>query len=118
MTQNAALQSLWTGTCTVFVREKQQNNTNKRMEFSESPLHENIACRLSFQTVSAAKESQNAAQVGQVIKLFLSPEYSIPPGSKITVTQNGQTNDYQNSGQPAVYSNHQEIVLDLFRGWA
>lgn len=118
VTQKAALQSLWKGTCTVFVRQGQQNPVNKRTEFVEVSLHENIPCRLSFQTISSTKESQNAARAEQVIKLFLGTEYNIPPGSKIVVAQNGQTNEYQNSGQPAVYSNHQEIVLDLFRGWA
>ena len=50
----------------------------------------------------------------QTIKLFISPLVNVPPGSKITVTQNNQTQVYKSSGQPAVYTNHQEIELELF----
>jgi len=42
----------------------------------------------------------------------------IPEGSKITVTQNGVTHDYERSGKPAVYSCHQEVPLELFKEWA
>ena len=50
----------------------------------------------------------------QTIKLFISPLVNVPAGSKITVTQNNQIQVYKASGQPAVYTNHQEIELELF----
>ena len=51
-------------------------------------------------------------------KLFISPEVEIKPGSKIVVTQNGVTTEFSNSGKPAIYTNHQEIMLKLFEDYA
>ena len=42
----------------------------------------------------------------------------IPEGSKITVTQNGVTCDYEQSGKAAVFTYHKEVPLELFREWA
>lgn len=52
------------------------------------------------------------------VTLYIDPSVDIPEGSKVTVTQNGVTRDYEQSGTPAVYSTHKEIPLELFRGWA
>lgn len=46
------------------------------------------------------------------------PDVVIKAGSKIIVTQHGRTTEYSNSGVPAVYPTHQEIMLTLFNGWA
>lgn len=51
-------------------------------------------------------------------KLFISPDVAIKAGSKIIVTQHGRTTEYSNSGVPAVYPTHQEIMLTLFNGGA
>ena len=56
--------------------------------------------------------------MAQSVTLYIDPSVDIPEGSKITVTQNGVTRDYERSGRPAVYSCHQEIPLELFKGWA
>ena len=45
-------------------------------------------------------------------------ELDIPAGSKIVVTQEGRTNEYQKSGEPAVYSFHQEVMLVPFERYA
>ena len=42
----------------------------------------------------------------------------IKGGSKIVVTQNGRTQIFSSSGEAAVYPTHQEIILELFKGWA
>lgn len=52
------------------------------------------------------------------LRLFLAPEIKVAPGSKITITQNGVVGEYKNSGVPAMYDTHQEIMLELFKGWA
>ena len=46
------------------------------------------------------------------------PEVYVPPGSVIEVTQNGITRKYKHSGISAVYTNHQEIVLEAYKGSA
>ena len=79
---------------------------------------ENQPCKLSFKKLTAASQTETAAAVSQVIKLFLAPEINVKAGSKLVVTQNGVTGKYSASGIPAVYSTHQEIVLELWEGWA
>ena len=70
--------------------------------------------RLEFATCVC--DSVDAAL--QATKLFISPDITIKPGSKITVTQTGVTTEYTGSGVPAVYPTHQEIMLELFESWA
>lgn len=77
-----------------------------------------IPCHLSIESKTAAAQSASAASVAQTTKLFTQPEVTINPGSKITVTQAGVTKAFKCSGIPAVYTSHQEIVLDVFDGWA
>lgn len=113
-----ALESLWKGTCTVWIREEIQNPVNKRTEFGEAAVYEDQPCKLSIETITTTNENNNAASVTQKVKLFIAPEVNIPAGSKITVTQNGKTADYEKSGEPGIYTNHQEISLDLFKGWS
>ena len=117
-----ALRSLWSGTCTVIVRQGVQNQLNKRMEFTEKVIYQNVPCKLSFKllykTLLSTGEDSKVAPVKQVAKLFIAADLAIPPGSKITVTQNGKTVDYEKSGQPSFYTNHQEVPLELFKGWA
>lgn len=74
---------------------------------------ENQPCKLSFETVKAAVQTETAAMISQAAKLFLSPDVTISAGSKLTVTQNGKTTAYSSSGVPAVYPTHQEIILEL-----
>lgn len=112
------LQLLWKGVCDVIVQEKQQDPITKRTEFVPVTLYENEPCRLSYQSLNTTTEKNNVSEVIQVPKLFLSNEVMIPPGSKIIVTQNGRTTEFGNTGEPAVYSNHQEIIMELFKGWA
>lgn len=113
-----ALQKLWTGRCDVFVREDAVNPANGRNEPEEVLKLADVPCRISFQSIPAAVEQESAARLQQTVRLFLAREYLIPPGSKIVVRQNGAAGVYACSGEPAVYSCHQEIMLESFKGWA
>lgn len=77
-----------------------------------------VPCHLSIESKTAAAQSASADAVAQITKLFTQPDITINPGSKITVTQAGVTKAYKSSGIPAVYISHQEIVLEVFDGWA
>lgn len=113
-----AIESLYQGTCTVTEHQK-VTKANKSVGFKDVVILEKQPCRLSFKNITDTDQSDNAASaVVQVIVLFIAPDVSIAPGSKITVTQNGVTTDYQQSGMPAMYDTHQEIILDLFREWS
>ena len=113
-----ALEMLWLGLCSIYVREKKINPNTKRTEFVETELITDQPCKLSFETIKSTEESNHVAGVRQAVKLFISPNITIPAGSKIVVIQNDVTGEYQNSGVPPVFTNHQEIALELFKGWA
>lgn len=114
-----AIKSLWRGKCTVTVRNNDTTDENTgRVAVGEVDTYKDEPCRISFDTVNATQPENNAANIVQSITLFIDRAVAIPEGSKITVTQNGVTAVYEKSGKPAVYSTHQEIPLELFKGWA
>ena len=106
-----AIHSMWDGLCTAFENKKSKDKygivSSEKVEFCRDVL-----CRLSFKTISQADQTGLGANVSQVVKLFISPEVYIPPGSTIEVTQNNVTRVYRHSGISAVYTNHQEIILE------
>lgn len=115
----AAIKSLWRGKCTVTVRNNDTTDENTgRVVVGEVDTYTDEPCRISFDTVNATQPENNAANIVQSITLFIDRAVVIPEGSKITVTQNGATVVYEKSGKPAVYSTHQEIPLEIFKGWA
>lgn len=115
----AAIKSLWRGKCTVTVRNNDTTDENTgRVVVGEVDTYTDEPCRISFDTVNATQPENNAANIVQSITLFIDCAVVIPEGSKITVTQNGATAVYEKSGKPAVYSTHQEIPLEIFKGWA
>lgn len=112
------VEKLYTGLCTISEYEKVKNKETKRIELKENIILENKPCRISYNSFNATVIQDDANSVSQSIKLFIAPEVEIKPNSKITVTQNGVTKEYQRTGEPAVYATHQEINLELFEGWA
>ena len=113
-----ALESLYDGKCTITEYQKIKKE-NKSTGFEEVVVHEEVPCRLSFSTIKNTNQTDTAAsEVVQITKVFLAPEIKVKPGSKLTITQNDVTTEYKSSGEPAFYRTHQEIILELFKGWA
>ncbi|MBR5584086.1 MAG: hypothetical protein IKW21_06120 [Lachnospiraceae bacterium] len=112
-----AIESMYDGTCTITEHQKVKKE-NKSTGFQDVVVQKDIPCRLSFKTVNSTSQTDAAAAIVQVTKVFLAPEIQVNPGSKMTITQNGITTEYKSSGKPACYATHQEIVLDIFKGWA
>lgn len=113
-----AIESLYDGECTITEHQKIKKE-NKSTGFGDVVVHEDVPCRMSFKTINSTNQTDTAASaVVQIIKVFLAPEIQVKPGSKLTITQNGVTTEYKSSGEPAIYSTHQEIILELFKGWA
>ncbi len=110
-----AVESAYSGTLTVTEMKKGMDSRSKLTKTEPVVVLEDQPCRLSFETLRAAVQTDTAAAVTQITKLFVSPDVVIRPGSKITVTQDNVTTDYTRSGVPAVYPTHQEIVLELFK---
>ena len=113
-----ALESTYEGVATVVEYKKVMNEETKLIELGEVVVLEEQTCKLSFSKLEATKQSDSSASVTQVTKIFISPDITINPGSKITITQTGVTTDYTCSGVPAVYPTHQEIMLELFERWS
>lgn len=112
-----AFESLYTGQCTV-TEYQEFTRKNESTGHHEVIILEGQPCRLSFSSERTTSPTETAAQLVQIIKVFLAPEIRIAAGSKLTITQNGVTTEYKNSGEPAIYETHQEIILELFKGWA
>lgn len=115
--QNArkAIEELYDGVCTVTEYTKVKDEKTKLSGMKDVVVLEGQPCRISFSKVSPVVQSESAANAVQTIKLFISPDVTINPGAKITVTQNGYDTVFQSSGVPAVYATHQEIMLELYR---
>ena len=106
-----AIQSMWTGICNIFGFKNSKNKYGTVVS-EVKELYKNIPCRLSFKNISQTEQTESAAKTSQVVKLFIAPEVYVPPGSIVEVTQNGVTRKYKHSGISAVYTNHQEIILE------
>lgn len=110
-----AQEQLYDGVCTVTEYRKVKDEKTKLSGMEDVVVLEGQPCRISFSKVSPVVQSESAANAVQTIKLFISPDVTINPGAKITVTQNGVTTVFQSSGVPAVYATHQEIMLELYQ---
>ena len=113
-----AIEATYFGTLMVTEMQKVKDERSKLTKDEPVVVLKDQPCRLSFEKLQTAIQSDSAATITQVTKLFVSPDISIKPGSKMTVSQDNVTTDYTCSGVPAVYPTHQEIMLDLFERWA
>lgn len=112
------IESLYNGKCTITEQQKVKK-ANHSTGFVETVVLENQPCRLSFSTINTTTSTDlGASSVTQITKLFIAPDIQVKPGSKLTIEQNGVVTEYKNSGQPAYYGTHQEIILELFEGWS
>lgn len=116
--RKALEQHMWHGRAMVKVWEEYEDPISFVTKHGEVTKYEDIPCKLSHKTFAATSSTGAGAVLTKEIKLSLGNEYDIPPGSKIIVTQNGITEEYTRSGKPAMFRVHQEIELELFKGWA
>ena len=113
-----AQEATYEGLCTIYECRDVTDEKTKLSSEEEVAVIEDQPCKLSFEKLNSVVQTETAAVQAQGVKLFLAPEIAVGSNSKIVVTQNGITNEYSASGIPAVYSTHQEITLESFRGWA
>lgn len=114
ITNKNPLSALWTGRCTIYEFQDVTDPFTHQTTQKEVAVLEDEPCRLSYRQEQATNIQSGAAVVSQSIKLFIRPDLVINPGSVIEITQHGATCKYKGSGQPAVYCNHQEIILELY----
>lgn len=109
----AAIERLYKGTCRITNKQKVVDPITKRTTDKDVLFCDNEPCRLSYESIQSADYDHVTSEIKQQIKLFMRPEVMVVAGAKVVVTQNGRTVTYKAAGQPAVYSNHQEILLEL-----
>lgn len=112
--KNNPLSALWNGTCTVYEYQEITDLTTFQTTHELAAVLTNEPCRLSYQKEQSTNIANGAAVISQSITLFIRPDIAIKEGSVIDITQHGVTTRYKGSGKPAVYTNHQEIVLKLY----
>lgn len=112
------LAKLFTGVCDIYEYEQFLDTTSYITKQRAIIKYENMPCRVSYynnsSNILASKENMFNNIITQKVKIFLDNDITIKPGSIIVVTQNGKMTKYKNSGEPAIYSSHQEIMLDIF----
>lgn len=109
---------LWKGKCTIYeFVDTTDPDTHQTIQTLKAVVTDE-PCRLSFSQVMSQSTTtqivQGAAEQVQIIKLFLRPDITINAGSVIEVTQNGVTTKYKRSSVPAIYTQHQEVTLELY----
>lgn len=124
--QNAArlaCEALFDCECRVIVQKKYKA-ADGSTRFKEELLYGALPCRISYESVSPAKKSSRlermsftrkndtlAAEISATVKLFVSSDADVPPGSKIVVNKEGKELCFVCSGIAAVYPGHREIIM-------
>ena len=108
-----ALKLLWIGECTILEYQEVTDAVTHQTVNRLVPLVESEPCRLSYSNEQVTNLQDGVAKVEQTIKLFIRPDLKIKAGSVIKVTQHSQSNKYRRASEPAIYTNHQEVVLEL-----
>lgn len=107
-----AIEQMYDGICTIYITKNEFDKTLHETVQKLELVVEDQECRVAYKTAPVA-DGVNAAKVKQIIKLFIAPEIQIPPGSIIEVVQNNVVEKFRQSGIPAVYVTHQEILLEV-----
>lgn len=113
-----AIESQYDSVCDIYEKKKIKNSNTKITTSKEIKVYKEQKCRVSFEDTFVANNTDTETSVSVKIKLFISPDITINPGSKIVVTKKGKATIYKSSGIPAIYETHQEILLKEFKGYA
>ncbi|MFQ4641043.1 hypothetical protein C4V10_18075 [Clostridioides difficile] len=105
-----AIEMLYRDKCTIVEYQPIKDPVTKRTNNKEVIVLENQPCKLSYKNIVSATEGK-VTKLEQTIKLFISPDIEIKAGSKLIINDK----EYVRSGESAIYPNHQEIILELFK---
>jgi len=120
MTHRKALERMWRGPGWGCNQEETTDPATHLTDFEEKPLLEDQPCKLSFETLTA-NSGDEVPIAAQAVKLFLTPDVDITPGCKIVVKRLNSLErefTFTKSGIAGVFTNHQEILLTEFKGYA
>jgi hypothetical protein len=112
------LAALWIGKCSIYEYQDVTDFDTFQTTQELVAVVTDEPCRLSQNYVSHTTADivgvNGVPSVENIIVLFLRPDLEVKPGSVIEITQHGRTNKYHRSSEPAIYTNHQEIVLERY----
>lgn len=108
------LAKLWIGKCTIYEYQTVFDPETYQSVQKEVPIVTDEPCRISYNREQATNIQNGAAVISQSITLFIRPDLEVKAGSVIEVTQHGRTTKYKGSSKSALYTNHQEIILELY----
>lgn len=110
------LEKLYTDTCTVIEKQKVKTSSSQT-RFEDVIVLSDLKCRLSTLSIPSASGGDVSSLVKE-IKLFVSPEIEIKPGSKVIVKkilEDGITIEetYNCCGYVGAYQTHREYQLEI-----
>ncbi len=108
------LQKLWIGKCTIYEYQTVTDPATHQSVQNLVAVLENEPCRLSYKYKQSTDLQSGAAVMSQSVTLFIRPDLAINPGSVIEVAQQGRTTRFKGTGKASVYTNHQELIMDLY----
>ncbi len=109
-----AIESQYTGICTVTEMQGVKEPGTNILKQTPVVVLTDQPCKMTHKSSDTTTVVNGVAVQSQSIKLLISPDIEIKPGSQIKITQDGRTADFKRSGLPAVYPSHQEISLIIF----
>lgn len=113
-----AVEMLYADSCSIYEGTEHFSEITKQTSFVWEEVAAGVPCRISFGSAVPAAVGDAVTAISQTIKLFLTPDIRVKPGSRIVVTRGGSTTEYRASGQPALYTSHQEVLLELLEGYS
>jgi hypothetical protein len=114
MVETNPLAKLWIGKATIYEYQPVTDPYTFQTTHDLVAVVTDEPCRVSYNREQATNIQSGAAVISQSITLFIRPDLEVKEGSVIDVTQHGRTTRYKGSSKSALYTNHQEIVLDLY----
>lgn len=112
------IEMLYKDSCTVIELQDVIDPITHITSKQEVIVHENVPCKISYRTQQPTGDGVAGSLNSFLTVIQLSPDLEIKAGSRIDVTRNGKTTSYKNSGEAAMYHNHQEITLTLLDDYA
>lgn len=117
MVARKEFEKMYDSKCDIY-KNKEITKANMSIGYEEVKVYENEPCRVSSSSKTPSSPTDNMSNISMNIKLFISPNIKVMPGSRIVVTSKKEQLAFKSSGIPAVYDTHQEIVLESFEEYA
>lgn len=119
MVKKNPLTSLWIGRASIYEYQATTDPDTFQTKHGLVKVVADEPCRVSYgqgaySRASTTDVTDGAPYITQTITLFIRPDLVIKEGSVIEVTQHDRTVKYKRASKPAVHSQHQEVLLEVY----